>query len=930
MMKSRFLPYLLILPMTLQAQYKLNFGLSQPQDPATLPKSKVPVVFPEKKAKRQEACTLVPAPDREWILSGGWELCEEDRAGATGEVLSLPGTLTPDWLNARVPGTVLTSLVEEGVYPDPYFGVNNLTIPDTLCRQNWWYRTEFPSPAEPSGKVWLILNGVNYRAVVFLNGHRVGTVNGAFSRGQFDVSRLIHRKGLNALAVKILPPPNPGIPHEESPSAGTGPNGGQLCLDGPTFISSEGWDWIPGIRDRNAGIWQDIRLRVTGEVILVDPQVMTRLPLPDTTSADLLIRTELRNTSSRKRTVTLSGMMGSLTFSEPVTLAPGEIRQIQLTPRSHPQLTLKNPDLWWPNGYGRQPLYRLSLKVTGDGRTEDEKTIRFGIRELTYELTADLPGQPGARVEFVPMKNPDTGIPLLEFNRARVFKESISIAPLADSAGLDRLVPLADSSLSPYLVIRVNGHRIFCKGGNWGMDDGLKRVSRDRLEPYFRLHQQANFTMIRNWTGESTESVFYDLADEYGLLVWNDFWLSTGGYNLNPNDNLLFLDNAREAVRRFRNHPSIAVWCARNEGVPLPQLESQLETLMAKEDPSRHYTPDSRALNLRWSGPWHYQKDPSVYFTGIAGGFSTELGTPSVPTAETIRSMMAEADTWPIGDVWYYHDLHDGQTDYLAAIDRKYGPSGSLDEFCRKAQLVNYDSHRAMFEAWNSLLWKKTSGLLLWMSHPAWPSTVWQVYSSDYETFGSYFGSKKACEPVHVQLTLPDERIQVINTGLVDLTGATLKVTLYGLDGLPVFTGGTRVSSPGNSVTEYTGIHLPSDRPEVYLIRLELTDRNRNLLSVNEYWKSRRDEFTTFNRLGKPVLEQTEIPGQPDQTWHVTNTGAVPAVAVQFSLRDPVTGNRILPAIFSDGFRTLLPGESVRVSVQVPDGRSGLLQISTY
>jgi beta-galactosidase/beta-glucuronidase len=146
--------------------------------------------------------------------------------------------------------------------------------------------------------------------------------------------------------------------------------------------------------------------------------------------------------------------------------------------------------------------------------------------------------------------------------------------------------------------VRVNGVRIACRGGNWGLDDSRKRVSRERMEPYFRLHREAGLTMIRNWCGQNTEEVFYELADEYGLLVWNDFWLSTQDWNLEPLDPVLFLANARDVVLRFRNHPSIAVWCGRNEGVPSPSINEGLDQLLRELDGTRYHSPNSRDVNL--------------------------------------------------------------------------------------------------------------------------------------------------------------------------------------------------------------------------------------------------------------------------------------------------------------------------------------------
>ena len=160
-------------------------------------------------------------------------------------------------------------------------------------------------------------------------------------------------------------------------------------------------------------------------------------------------------------------------------------------------------------------------------------------------------------------------------------------------------------------VVKVNGVRIACRGGDWGMDDSRKRVSRNHLEPFFRLHREANLNIIRNWVGQNTEEVFYDLADEYGLLVWNDFWESTQNYNLEAEDPELFLLNARDTILRFRNHPSILLWCGRNEGVPQPILNNGLEELVRTLDGTRYYSPSSNQINLEDSGPYQY-KNPAL------------------------------------------------------------------------------------------------------------------------------------------------------------------------------------------------------------------------------------------------------------------------------------------------------------------------------
>ncbi len=254
------------------------------------------------------------------------------------------------------------------------------------------------------------------------------------------------------------------------------------------------------------------------------------------------------------------------------------------------------------------------------------------------------------------------------------------------------------------------------------MDDLLKRVSRERLEPYFRLHHDANLNIIRNWVGQNTEDVFYDLADEYGLLIWNDFWETTQNYNIEAEDPALFLANARDAILRYRDHPSIAVWCGRNEGVPQPIINRGLDDLVNSLDGTRYYSPSSNQIDLQNSGPYSY-RDPKLYFTSLNHGFSVETGTPSMSTLESFRSTVPKADQWPIDDVWAYHDWHQsGNGDvatFMAEIQTEFGAPTSLEDFERKAQMLNYVDHRAIFEGMNAHLWTPNSGRMLWMTQPA-------------------------------------------------------------------------------------------------------------------------------------------------------------------------------------------------------------------
>ena len=881
-----------------------NFGLPSPQPEETLPKSSVPVQMPERVAKVEAQTVLCPMADNVWTITSGWEMCEGDKV------------MTDDWYNATVPGTVLRTLVDQGVYPDPYYGLNNLSIPEDLCRKDWWYRCSFNLSDDMLAKesLELLFNGINYKADIWFNGQKLGSIAGAFIRGRFDITDLAAAE--NNLAVHIYPPANPGVPHEQSPSAGGGKNGGALCLDGPTFICSEGWDWMPGVRDRNIGIWQDVQLVATDGISFGDTHVITDLPLPSVSYADLTVKTSLKNSLDSDQTVLLEGKIGDLiSFSRAVNLPAGAQVPVEVS-----ELLLSNPKLWMPNGYGDPNMYELELSCVLGDKVSDTQVTRFGVRELSYELTVDAPSAKGLRIEHNPLADNHLG-QLLDHRMLRDTLGGLHIPSLAEGLDVKDVTVIPNDGMSPYLIIKVNGVRIFCRGGNWGMDDMMKDVSREHLEPYFILHKEANFNMIRNWTGASTSENFYDLCDEYGMLVWNDFWISTEGFNLDPLDEDLFMRNATDVVRRFGHHPSIVMWCPRNEGYATETLERRLSAMIHKEDVTRRYHPNSRNCNMRWSGPWHYYKDASVYYYYDAHGFNSEIGSPSVPTAASMRKMMPEADQWPISDTWHYHDLLNGLDEYVTAVDRLYGKAESLDDFCRKVQFINYDSYRAMFESWNSVMWADGSGVLLWMSHPAWPSVEWQTYSWDYETFGSYYGSQKACEPVHIQMNLDDHDVVVLNTTTSALEDMKVSLACYDLAGKKLSAKSLKdIDVPANSKLELFKAELEGLKGN-YMVRLILSDRKGKVVTVNDYMMCGEgtEDFKAFNSVGKAQLKVRRLSSKDgQQRYEITNISGNIALNLKFNLVNPENGEIILPAYFSDGYFHLLPGEKRIIEAHSP------------
>jgi hypothetical protein len=924
-------------------------GLAGPQDPSTLPRGKGGVSAPVAKelSAAERGNRLVGA--NPWKLLGGWTLAAAPDVKDGGAALSTVGFGTGiaknGWLPATVPGTVLTTLIDRGVYPDPDYGLNNLAIPESLAHQDYWYRVEFKTPAAAAGRrLTLTFEGVNYAAEVWLNGQKLGRFSGAFLRGNFDVTSLVAPAGINALAVRVSPPPHPGFAHEQSIKGGPGDNGGIQVIDGPTFSATEGWDWIPGIRDRNTGIWQDVILTASGAVEVGDLNVITTLPNPDRSEADIEIEAPVVNATSRAVVGDLTASFDDVTVVRHLTLSPGET-VVRLKPSEFQQLKVRNPRLWWPNGYGEPNLHKLTVSFTVNGVLSSEKKVDFGMREVSYETS--LLDQQGhlRRVEVLPARTHDEALPLIDESHEgirQIDDRTPNLVPgqktpewerhkwvhslEAEAEGSPSIRPVEGNWPGTDLVIKVNGVRIAARGGNWGMDDSRKRVSLEHLEPYFRLHRDAHVNIIRDWMGQDTEENFYALADKYGLMVWNDFWESTQGYNLEAQDPALFLANARDSILHFRHHASIVVWCGRNEGVPQPIVNEGLATLVRTLDHTRYYTGSSNQVNLRNSGP--YQLQPLESYYRINRGFSVELGIPSVPTLEGIKAFIPEADRWPISDTWAYHDWHQtgngAVAPFMKAMETELGAATSLEDFERKAQMLDYAGHRAIFEGFAAHLWQPNSGRMIWMTQPAWPSMEWNFLGSDYDTQSSFYGTQKACEPVHAQLDLTDGAVDLINLG--EARSFKVRVRMVSLDGKVLADESYPVQAAGNDRTRV--VHPPLAKyaeAHTIFVQLQVSDVKGAAVSDNFYWWAEAEkDLRELNSLAPAKLAATaaftRVGSERQATVKIRNTGVTPALMVKLTLKDAATGERILPAYYSENYVSLLPGEERVVSVSFPAG----------
>ena len=802
-----------------------------------------------------------------------WKLAAKSNVAEGGDRVSTLG-YAPDrgWLPATVPGTILTTLVKNKIYPEPLYGENNRPniIPDDLCRKDWWYRTTFDVPQEYAGrKIWLNFDGINYAAEVWVNGHAVGKIKGAFIRGLFNISEFVTPGKPAGLAVLISPQPTPGETTPHTIRLGTGNNYCVTPADGPTFMCTIGWDWLLTIPDRDAGIWQKVFLSATGPVVIKEPLIATDLPLPRIDSADVMIEAKVENVTDKSVRGELVAKFDDVSVHQAVEIKPNSSQVVRFDPKQFPQLHVLNPKLWWPNGFGEPNLHVLHLAFKTGAEISDAQDITFGIRKITYTHP------PSDNVAFT-----------------------------------------------------VNGVPVFAKGGNWGMDEALKRVPPERLDAQIRMHQLANYTMIRNWIGQSTSGDLYDLCDKYGLLVWDEFFQASGGSPM-PKDNVTYMANVRDKIVRFRNHPCIALWCGRNEGNPPKEINDSIKALMTELEPARLYQPNSKdGRGVRSGGPYAWRTPQAYYEFPEEETFKTEIGSVSIPTIESIQGMMPQKDWESINDDWAQHDLTRGaqqRRPYIKNVNARYGKTMNLADFARKGQMMNYEAFRAMYEGRQAKLFKPATGVLTWMSHPAQPSFVWQIYHYDLEPNSALFAVRKACEPIHIQLNEKEGTLQVINNLPTPLTGAKAHIVIYNLDGSTPYQNEVAVTAAPSSAATLGPVQWPANLSAVHFIKIELHDAAGKLLSDNFYWRGKdQEDLTALNQLPPVTLDVKAVRRDAGDKCFldvtVRNPGPTVVLMAHLQLHRAGDQGRVLPVFYSGNYLSLAPKEEKTITIEADKG----------
>lgn len=822
-------------------------------------------------------------------LREGWAIQSSAKVTAGGEALSQPGFATAGWHRATVPTTVVSALVADGTYLDPYYGMNLRKIPGTTYKIGtnfsnvempadspfavpWWYRTELTLPPDSAGRtLWLRLDGVNFRFDAWLNGKKIADAaktGGAFRLHEIDVTG-VAKPGPNALAVLV-----------------SAPKPGDLAI---TFV-----DWNPMPPDKVMGLYRPVTLTASGPVALRHPQVVTKLNLPASDRAELTVKVVARNATAAPVSGTLrgratvthaeEGRTSAIAFEKDVALAAGETREIAIGPADAPQLSIANPKLWWPAQYGEPALQSLELELVVAGATSDRATAKFGIREVTAARTPSG------------------------------------------------------------LVYSVNGRRILIRGGGW-TSEMMLRYSTERFEQEIAYVKDMGLNTIR-LEGKLEDEPFFDIADREGLLVmpgWCccDHWEKWDKWD--AEDLPVAVASLRDQVLRLRGRASVFTWLNGSDGPPPAKVEqAYLDVLKETGFPNpvvssatEKKAEVSGESGVKMRGP--YEWVPPLYWytdTKIGGphGFATEIGPgPSPPPLESLKRFLPEDQLWPINEAWNYHcgggpfktlDV------FTKAMDARYGPSKSVEEYARKAQAAAYESHRAMLESFGERKYAAT-GVIQWMQNNAWPGMIWHLYDFYLRPGGSYFGAKKAGEPLHVQFAYDDRSVVVVNSTLQEHRGlkATARVLDLASKELLARTAPVDVGPDGS--VKVLKVEEPPGLTPTYFLFLQLDDAAGRTVSRNVYWLSTKKDVLAWDKSEwyyTPVTDYADLTGlqqlPPAEVKasarfesgraRVTlqNPSKALAFLVHLAVRKGPDGEEVLPVLWDDNYLTLLPGET--------------------
>jgi exo-1,4-beta-D-glucosaminidase len=809
------------------------------------------------------------------LLRSNWMIQASADAREAGSVISSSQFSTRGWYRATLPSTVFRALVRDQVYPDPYTGMNLRAVAGVSYPISSNFSNTPMPPESPFRNSWW------YRTEFKLDASFKGkTVWLGFDGINYRANVWLNGKEV-AESRKVA---GAWRVYEFDVTAIARPGeANQLAVEvfppQPDDLAITFVDWNPQPPDKNMGLWRDVWVSATGPVAIRYPTVATKL---NAGAAHLSVRAELKNASNRAIDGTFKGKIEAQEFSESVRLNPGETRMV------HASVTVANPRLWWPSNTGAPNLYPLDVQFESGGSVSDSRHIDFGIREITSEVDA---------------KN--------------------------------------------HRLFRVNGRNILIRGAGYTFDM-LLASSPDRQEAELKYVKDMNLNAIR-LEGKMEDDHFLELCDRYGIMVlagWCccDIWERWQEWD--DEDHVVAGESLRDQLRRLERHPSVIDFMYGSDNPPPVKVEQMYLGILKEVEWPNPYHSSATAkptpagpTGVKMTGPYEYVA-PAYWLLdqtrGGAHGFNTETSPgPAPPPVESLRRMLPEDKLWPINSAWDYHagggafkDIHV----FTEALNARYGPSRSVEEYARKAQMMAYEGHRAMFEAFGRNKYTAT-GVIQWMLNNAWPGLIWHLYDWYLRPGGSYFGAKIANEPLHVQYSYDDRSIVVVNSRYQPFAGMKVATRVIGADMAEKFSREVKADIAEDSSTRVLTLPEISGLSSTYFVSLQLLSAEGAIVSRNFYWLSSKPEtldwdksnwymtptktfadFTALNSLPPAALkvasENKQDGASRTTVVTVTNTGKSLAFGVRLKLCKNPGGDEVLPVLWEDNYISLLPGET--------------------
>ncbi|MGA9804524.1 MAG: sugar-binding domain-containing protein [Terriglobales bacterium] len=831
------------------------------------------------------------------LLTENWQIQSSCEVKANGREISTVGFRADGWHKARVPSTVVAALVADATYPDPYFGMNLKSFPGMDYSSKFFFANQNMPADSPFRCAWW------YRTEFSLPTQAN------------QPTTWLHFDGINYRANVWLNGEKIGdaqdiagmmrvFEFEVSQRLAAGkPNALAVEVFAPdkTDLAMTWVDWNPTPPDKDMGLWKDVYLTTGGAVRLRHPFVESKLE-PGYAAASLTITADLHNAAAHPNTSIVHAEIEGIEVSQKVELVASESKTVVFSPDQYPQLRIAHPRLWWPYQMGEPEMYKAHLQVEAGGQLSDSASVQFGIREVTSQLTE-----------------------------------------------------------KGYRLFKINGRNLLIRGAAWA-PDMLLRWSPERAAAAMDYVRGMNLNAIR-LEGRMERDEFFDLADRQGVLImpgWTccDFWEQWKKWT--PETTKIAAASLSDQAVRLRNHPSVFVWLYGSDNAPPAKIETlYLQVLKDARWPNptissanSQRTKLTGASGVKMSGPYDYEP-PNYWLTdkkaGGAFGFNTETSPgPVIPTLPSLKRFIPADHLWPVDDYWNYHAGLERFTTidrFVNGMEQRYGKAANLEDFLRKSEAMNYEAQRAMFEAYGRNKYEST-GVIQWMLNNAWPSIIWNLYDYYLVPGGAYFGSKKACEPLHVQYSYDDDSVAVVNGYDHPFRGASVSATIYDINAETKARQDVTLGFPADSSVRALKLSKVNDISATYFLKLELHDASGKLVSDNFYWLSTKpdklDWARKFEEVYTPQNAYADLSGLntlPPVTLavrsslsregkeamvhaFVENPSSSLAFMVHLRVAKGSSGEDVVPIFWDDNYVSLMPGEKRELSARFESGKN--------